>query len=634
MGTEIAKIWLSAGSLSLQDGGGAAGACPAPEPERTAIYLYVLREITDMVWRTLRAQRPGRRSAPRAFAPACEVLEDRTVPSTTSLAANLQTAQADRTQLSGLIKQLNGSPQYAQVLGPQLMQVAQSDAPVEQSIIQQATQLEAQLQSSLTAQLNRLQQQENSQLAPLRAEVQALDTLLSLDHGRRYGPLDQFWQSALGSVQRQEAAITAAFNAQIAAANQSYQQSLKVYQADVAQAQAAYNQDQAAIQTASQISARAQTGAATNPADPTLLTLTLNPLDINLLGLEIKTSQITVTVSAQPGNGELLGNLLTDVANLLNLQSVNAALNNVLGSVVTLLNSASLSVNGLTATPVASTTTPLLDAYIAPVHLNLLGALVDTSPIHLTITAHSGSGLLLGNIVADLANLLNSPTGNVLKDIENGLANLLRQLNTMFPTIPSAPVTTTAPTPGTTQVLSLTVPPIDLNLLGLILKTTQIQVNVNAQSGNGQLLGNLLNDLLTSLHATPQDISTLNADLNALLAKLIGVLNAATLTLPANALSSLSQVLQTLALPNLINTSGQSATTPILNLAIASTDGTTPPVDVDLLGLLVTTSNIQVQLLAQTGNGEVLGNLLYNVANLLNPGGSASLLGILNDLGV
>src|SRR5439155_22185146 len=117
----------------------------------------------------------------------------------------------------------------------------------------------------------------------------------------------------------------------------------------------------------------------------------------------------------QTGQGQLLGNLLTDVANLLNLKGVNTALNNVLGSVVSLLNSVSLNIGSnvntssgpLSSAPAADT--PVLDAFIAPVHLNLLGALVDTTPIHLTITAHSGQGQILGNVITDLANLFNPP---------------------------------------------------------------------------------------------------------------------------------------------------------------------------------------------------------------------------------
>src|SRR5205823_1963940 len=65
-------------------------------------------------------------------------------------------------------------------------------------------------------------------------------------------------------------------------------------------------------------------------AGPTLITLQLKPLDINLLGLTVQSSPITVTVSVETGSGQLLGNLLTVVSNLVNLQGVNNALNTVL----------------------------------------------------------------------------------------------------------------------------------------------------------------------------------------------------------------------------------------------------------------------------------------------------------------
>lgn len=375
-------------------------------------------------------------------------------------------------------------------------------------------------------------------------------------------------------------------------------------------------------------------------ADPTLVTLTLNPIDVNLLGLEVKTSQIVVNISAQPGSGELLGNLLTTVANLVNLQAVNGALNNVLGNVVALVNSSSLSVSGINAGPLTnapSGTTPVLSAHIAPVHLDLLGALVDTSPIDLSITAHSGPGLLLGNVVTDLANLLNNPPrdGDLsLNRIIDRLQRLNDQLAAQIPGIAPAPVPSPTTTPGTTNVLSLVVPPINLNLLGLILQTDTIRVNADAQSGNGLLLGNLLTQLLNSLNGTPQQISALNAQVNTLLAKVVGVLNATSLNLPTNALGTLSPALQTLALPNLVNTSGAPASASVLNLNIASPTGTTPPVDVNLLGLVVTTGNIHAQLNAQTGNGQILGNLVYNVAHLLDPGGNPSLLPILTGLGL
>lgn len=387
--------------------------------------------------------------------------------------------------------------------------------------------------------------------------------------------------------------------------------------------------------------------ATSAPADPTLLTLSLNPINLNLLGLNVQlygattSSPVTVTVSAQPGSGQLLGNLLTDAAGLLNVQGVSNALDNVLNSVVGLVNQSSLSVAGQSGSTSVTSTTQVLDAYIAPVNLDLLGAIVTTSPINLVIQAHAGPGQALGNIVTDLANLLNNPTGNVVKDVENGLTKLLNTLNQQFPTIsPSLPTPSPTPTPtatgtssGSFQLLSLTVPPIDLNLLGLILQTSTIQVNATSQSANGNLLGNLINDLLDSVHASQSDLNTINSDLNGVLDKVIGVLNAATLTLPSGAVSSLSPTLQELASPTLIDTTGASvAPEPVLNLSIAS-PSSTPPVDVDLLGVVVTTSNIQVQLLAQPGQGQVLGNLVYNASHLLD-GGLLSVLGLLNSLGV
>ena len=86
-----------------------------------------------------------------------------------------------------------------------------------------------------------------------------------------------------------------------------------------------------------------------------------------------------------------------------------------------------------------------------------------------------------------------------------------------------------------------------------------------------------------------------------------------------------ASALQTLAIPDLI-TAAPGATASILDLVIASTDGTLPPVSLDVLGVLVTTGDVNVELSARTGDGQILGNLLYNVSNLLNSGSSASTL--------
>jgi hypothetical protein len=78
--------------------------------------------------------------------------------------------------------------------------------------------------------------------------------------------------------------------------------------------------------------------------------------------------------------------------------------------------------------------------------------------------------------------------------------------------------------PTACQVLNLTLGPINLNLLGLVVRTNQIQVRIDAVPGAGNLLGNLLcavTNLLNPTGALGQltgAINQLTAALNALLA--------------------------------------------------------------------------------------------------------------------
>ena len=68
-----------------------------------------------------------------------------------------------------------------------------------------------------------------------------------------------------------------------------------------------------------------------------VLNLVLGPLDLNVLGLAVHLDQVVLDITAIPGPGNLLGNLLCSVANLLNtsgsgnLQLVAALLNQILG---------------------------------------------------------------------------------------------------------------------------------------------------------------------------------------------------------------------------------------------------------------------------------------------------------------
>ena len=63
-----------------------------------------------------------------------------------------------------------------------------------------------------------------------------------------------------------------------------------------------------------------------------ILDLTLGPLDLNLLGLTVHLDTVHLNITAQPGPGNLLGNLLCAVANLGN----NGG--NPLNAIVNLLN--------------------------------------------------------------------------------------------------------------------------------------------------------------------------------------------------------------------------------------------------------------------------------------------------------
>jgi hypothetical protein len=65
-----------------------------------------------------------------------------------------------------------------------------------------------------------------------------------------------------------------------------------------------------------------------------ILALTLGPLHLNLLGLVVDLNQVNLTITGQTGSGNLLGNLLCSVANLLNGPGLSGALQQI----VNLLN--------------------------------------------------------------------------------------------------------------------------------------------------------------------------------------------------------------------------------------------------------------------------------------------------------
>jgi len=182
------------------------------------------------------------------------------------------------------------------------------------------------------------------------------------------------------------------------------------------------------------------------------------------------------------------------------------------------------------ATNQPTTGCPVLNLSLGPIDLNLLGLVVQTSPICLDITAIPGGGLL-GDLLCSVANLLNGGlnlsqilsgvglpgtpglTTNQIGGLLGGLTDLLNGvLANLLDAIVTDIINAVA---GTCDILHLELGPLDLTLLGLNVVLDDcsggpVVVDITGQRGRGNLLGNLLCGLIGSgragLGATLADI--------------------------------------------------------------------------------------------------------------------------------
>jgi len=67
------------------------------------------------------------------------------------------------------------------------------------------------------------------------------------------------------------------------------------------------------------------------------LHLELGPLDLDLLGLVVHLDKVVLDITAQPGAGNLLGNLLCAIANLLNSNGGLSTIVNLLNQILAVL---------------------------------------------------------------------------------------------------------------------------------------------------------------------------------------------------------------------------------------------------------------------------------------------------------
>jgi hypothetical protein len=70
------------------------------------------------------------------------------------------------------------------------------------------------------------------------------------------------------------------------------------------------------------------------PATCPILHLELGPLDLDLLGLQVHLDRVVLDVTAVPGPGNLLGNLLCAIAGLLDGVDLGGVLGNLLQQLI------------------------------------------------------------------------------------------------------------------------------------------------------------------------------------------------------------------------------------------------------------------------------------------------------------
>ena len=107
--------------------------------------------------------------------------------------------------------------------------------------------------------------------------------------------------------------------------------------------------------------------------------------------------------------------------NLVAIGTLVGTLTNTAGQVTNVV------INNVTAPITAATAScPILSLTLGPLHLDLLGLVIDLNQVNLNITAVPGAGNLLGNLLCDVANLLNG--GGLLGNLSNLLNQLLGAL--------------------------------------------------------------------------------------------------------------------------------------------------------------------------------------------------------------
>lgn len=135
-----------------------------------------------------------------------------------------------------------------------------------------------------------------------------------------------------------------------------------------------------------------------------VLALTLEKLELNLLGLNVNLEKVVLNVTGQP-HGGVLGSLFCSLAHA----KVKAARASAAARLNAHLRRAGVVRPLSFGLPIRATTAattpscPVLNLVLGPLHLDLLGLVVDLNQVHLVITAEPTGGIL-GSLFCGLAN--------------------------------------------------------------------------------------------------------------------------------------------------------------------------------------------------------------------------------------
>jgi hypothetical protein len=187
-----------------------------------------------------------------------------------------------------------------------------------------------------------------------------------------------------------------------------------------------------------------------------ILDLALGPIELDVLGLNVVTSEICLRVTGETGPGNLLGNLLCALTGILDnggllgdfldtltdaeldalLQGIQDLLNGALAQVTapTSVVGVSNSADGVGIAQVNGGQCDILNLSLGPIDLNLLGLDVelddcDGGPVTVDVFAEPGAGNLLGNLLCNLAGLLDGPAaGPAIANALNRVAAAIEAL--------------------------------------------------------------------------------------------------------------------------------------------------------------------------------------------------------------